>query len=131
MDWKLLVVIGIVLTFFWLWSRQHFNPIATDLCTWYVNTFPDMPPEYQDGIHSACDTYSGRCHMGQTWGELTSLSNLVREPHIADSGEIYSPYPYLLGRISSDLCSGPAKCETDMDCNPLYTNLKCQSGKCL
>lgn len=116
----LISIVGII-----LWSRQYFNPIETDLCTWYVNTFPDMPPQYQDGIHSACSTYNGRCHMGQTWGELTSLAK------IRSNGEIYAPYPYLLGRISSDLCSEPADCVDDIDCNPLYTNLKCQSGKCL
>ena len=127
--WVILVLLLVGIAWVVWWSRQHFNPISTDLCTWYVNTYPDMPSEYQDGIHSACDTYRGRCNTSQAWGELTSLYDQASD-HLRDPSEIYSPYPYMLGRLSSDLCAEPADCEHDMDCNPLYTNLRCRLGKC-
>ena len=109
------VIVGICI----LYKKDSFNPIGNDICTWYVDSYDNMPPAYQDSIYSACNSYKARCSPGQMWGKIRELWETKKYD-----------YPAILSSLMNDKCAKLAPCKETAYCIPYYTKTSCINGYC-
>lgn len=100
-------------------SKSTFDPSGSDLCTWFVDGYDDMPSKYQEIVYSACKDYQKRCNPGQVWGEIHSIWN-SKDRNFAK----------IASRLNSDDCAPLVKCSEGAQCISYYTGTHCVDGYC-